>query len=145
MYARVTKQDFYDDEAIIEVVEKMSILQATCVVTCREEAFQSYTETYRKLVETLRETDLYADGRVLLVSSCKGLAQIIEFDMLDDEITAWTADIPTPEECKESGDETLIGASLMVEDIATFSHERIYDFYDYYKARIPENGGGTIK
>lgn len=145
MYARVTKQDFYDDEAIIEVVEKMSILQATCVVTCREEAFQSYTETYRKLVETLRETDLYADGRVLLVSSCKGLAQIIELDMLDDEITAWTADIPTPEECKESGDETLIGASLMVDDIATFSHERIYDFYDYYKARIPENGGGYYK
>ena len=135
MYAKVVRHDLYDEANLVDVVEKMSILQATCVVTCDEEAFAAYTESYRKLVETLREAKMYSAGHVILASTCEGgLAQVIELDMLDDETTGWVADIPTPEECLESiGADDLIGESLLVQDIETFSDERIYDFYDYYK------------
>lgn len=148
MYAKVVRHDFYDNEELIDVVEKMSILQATCVVTCSAEAFEAYTGAYRKLVETLRETGVCQKGSVILASTYKGAAQIIELDMLDDEATAWVSEIPTLEECAEAtGKEldSLVGESLLLEDIQTFSNERIYDYYDYYKERIPEMGGGHYK
>ena len=143
MYAKVVRHDLYDEANLVDVVEKMSILQATCVVACDEKTFAAYTESYRKLVETLREAKMYSAGHVLLASTCEGgLAQVIEVDMLDDGTTGWVADIPTPEECLEAiGADDLIGESLLVQDIETFSNERIYDFYDYYKERIPEMGG----
>lgn len=148
MYAKVVRHDFYDNKELIDVVEKMSILQATCVVTCSAEAFEAYTDAYRKLVATLRETGVCQKGSVILASTYKGVAQIVELDMLDDEATAWVSEIPTLEECAEAtGKEidSLVGENLLLEDIQTFSHERIYDYYDYYKERIPEMGGGTIK
>lgn len=148
MYAKVVRHDFYDNKELIDVVEKMSILQATCVVTCNAEAFEAYTDAYRKLVTTLRETGVCQKGSVILASTYKGVAQIVELDMIDDETTAWVSEIPTLEECAEAtGKEidSLVGENLLLEDIQTFSHERIYDYYDYYKERIPENGGGCYK